>query len=146
MTKIPIKMGKLGKKTCVPLIFSSQHYIYVLPKRLIGSRKDTGFTVRWNSSLFIDSKLSAVQAPGDEWASGSACFWAFSLQYICDAGADRGFLYASFTLQTHHNSVVFQASVRIWTAAPTAFRCDSVALPRHWWITTAPAFGCNAAS
>lgn len=74
----------------------------------------TSFTVRWNSLLFIDSKLSAVQAPGDEWASGSACFCAFSLQYICDAGADRRFLYASFTLQTHHNSVVFQASQYVY--------------------------------
>lgn len=101
------KNGKIGKKLVFHWLFSVTNNS-VLPKRLMGSRTDTGFTVRWNRSLFIDSKLSAVQAPGDEWASGSACLRAFSLQYICDAGADRD----SFTLvlhYKHHNSVVFQA-------------------------------------
>lgn len=72
-------------------------------------QKTQVFTVRCNSSLFIDSKLSAVQAPGDECASGSARSCAFSLRYICDAEADRE---DSFTLvlhYKHHNSVVFQA-------------------------------------
>ena len=68
-------------------------------------QKKTVHTDRWNSSLFIDSKLGAAQAPGDECASGSACLCAFSLQYICDAGTDRE---DSFTLALHYKHATIQ--------------------------------------
>lgn len=69
------------------------------------TQKKTARTDRWNSSLFIDSKLGAAQAPGDECASGSACLCAFSLQYICDAGTDRE---DSFTLALHCKHTTIQ--------------------------------------
>lgn len=97
----PFVRGRLKSSSEKPQSFS--HSVHI-------KQDTTGYTYRWDSSLFIDSKSSAAQASGDgRWALGSACFCASSLQYICDAGTDeRGFLYASFTLKTHRNSVVFQ--------------------------------------
>ena len=91
-------------------------------------RRHFGYTDRWNSSLFIDSKLSAAQAPGDERALGSACCsccccccCAFSLQYICDAGTKTGFLYASFTLQTPQFSSFPGLSKRLYESRLLGF-------------------------
>lgn len=54
--------------------------------------------------FFIDCKLGAAQAPGDD-VSGSTCCCAFSLQYICDAGTDRE---DSFTLALHYKHTTIQ--------------------------------------
>lgn len=117
--------------------------------------RHTGYTCRWDGSLFffcfsfIDTKSSAAQASGDEWALGSACLCASSLRCICDAGTDRGFLYASFTLKTHHNSVLFRSFRRLYEtlwiiSLPGFFSYDSHSpLPKFWWMMTAPVCGCN---
>lgn len=92
------------------------------------TQKKTARTDRWNSSLFIDSKLGAAQAPGDECASGSACLCFLTPVHLWRRDRQRGFLYASFTLQTHHNSVVFQSvqSTYVSNSSPGLFSYDSL--------------------
>ena len=94
-------------------------------------RRHRGCTDRWNSSLFIGSKLSAAQAPGWWMCVGIHMLLCFLTPvHLWRRDRERGFLYASFTLQTHHNSVVFQAfqSHYMNNSSPRFFWYDSLLL------------------